>query len=296
MNNKYLLGFILFCLMTTFPLYSSPASLQFLRVAPDARNASLATSAIAATEGISSLFWNPAGLAGLSSPEAMISYLSYVEGSSYYHGAYGVKAGKGGFAASATLLSFGESMIYESLSSDGTVTRNMAYSVSAGYGFSLLKNLALGGSVKYASEKVDDVNVVGVMFDLGAKLSLMNTRLHLGILAQNLGYALDGSPLSLKVGAATTLTSGEWNFTPMIETDLRNDTKNSVNLGGEFTYQERFSIRGGYNLDIGGSDIGGMEGLSLGLGMKVSRFSVDAAWIPMGFLGQTVVCTVMMKM
>ena len=259
---------------------------------PDARSAALAGSVTGAADNITSLYWNPGGLALITDKEVSATYMSWIGGSSYFNGMYGMQLGPGSIAAGFTYFSTGEQVSRTSISDPGEAFRNIAGMFSAGYGLTVGGIFNIGGTIKYGFETVSEDMLNAVMADVGGRVNLINDTLHIGLLAQNLGYASGKPPINFRLGVSYDMLLGNTiALTPMIQTDIKTDSKSAINAGAELTILDNYNIRAGYNLDIGGSDAGGLEGLTIGLGASVSMFTIDIAWLPMGFFGNSFIAT-----
>jgi len=112
-------------------------------------------------------------------------------------------------------------------------------------------------------------------------------------LGPGLKYGSTKSRLPFNTKIATAYKMFDKNFTVALDLNLPNDNKPAVSLGGEYWYRDRIAGRCGYRyqggLDWNQTDVGGMGGLFLGVGLKVPLFGfsggLDYAWSTSGFLG-----------
>jgi long-subunit fatty acid transport protein len=152
-----------------------------------------------------------------------------------------------------------------------------------------------GMSAKYIQQKIDDAQATGFAFDLGSQYDL-SSRVSLGAAVRNLGadmtflgekYKL---PLSLTGGASVAVFRGF-----LVAAELRHEpnvSRTSVNFGTEYQALGAVSLRAGYQALMrravsangafkdGGSSLGNLSGFGIGIGLKLSHYSVDYALLP----------------
>jgi hypothetical protein len=121
----------------------------------------------------------------------------------------------------------------------------------------------------------------------------LGDRVRLGATAANLGGKLkfdDASnplPVTYRAGAAVRVSPA---FLVTADAILRRDNKPVAAGGVEWnlpaTSGWTFAVRGGYNTRTAG-DVGGLTGLSAGLGFGFKTMQIDYALVPLGDLGLT---------
>jgi hypothetical protein len=135
---------------------------------------------------------------------------------------------------------------------------------------------------------------LGVATDLGLRFKPDVAGLTIGAVVRNLGYQVkafdavrDRLPLDIGIGLGYSISNNV-----NLALDIHKPIDNTVlfNLGAEAWVNKYVALRGGYNslgkdYKTGGtSDI--TSGLSVGLGVKYSRYQVDYSFTPMGDLGR----------
>ena len=151
--------------------------------------------------------------------------------------------------------------------------------------------LSLGGTVKFFNQSIDGKSYAALGLDLAA-LYRPETFLQFGLALQNLGTPLAGYslPLNLKVGTAYTVPMGAsqdaWNLLLDVNVPTGDAGYSSLNLGTEYVFNRMLAGRLGYNIKNTG-EIGGADGLCLGLGLKLSGLNLDYALVSFGDLGLT---------
>ena len=56
----------------------------------------------------------------------------------------------------------------------------------------------------------------------------------------------------------------------------------SLSIGGEYCMSHVLTLRSGYKAREGGNDLGGLDGISIGVGFNIKSFSFDYAFVPFG--------------
>ncbi|MBC8385113.1 MAG: PorV/PorQ family protein [Candidatus Cloacimonetes bacterium] len=174
------------------------AGLQFLKIGIDARAIGMAEAYTAVTDDISSVYWNPAGLAIKPQNQVLFSHTQWVADIMYDYFAASIVTGMGTFAVSTAALHMPPMDVYTEESFDLPTGEKFSNSdISAGITYSSLftDKFSFGFTVKYLRENLDEYSVNGMSVDIG---SLYNTRwrnLTIGMSLRNFGpnlrYDLD---------------------------------------------------------------------------------------------------------
>ena len=245
-------------------------SLNFLKIEPSARGASLGAGFVAVSNDVNAVVYNPAGLSQLTVPEISLTQLMYVGNISYEYGAFASP-----ITENITLGAYVIYMNYGSIDrtsednsgiytgTNGSYTPNdLAMALSGAYKLSTSSSLGL--NLKYATENIDTVSISGVMADVGAMTNIDGTTV--GAAVYNLGTVnQDKAPMGVRAGVSTK-------FKAMEEDDLLAvggvsytlaGSKVDGAIGGEWSFQEFLQLRGSYSL--------GMDAESLNLGMGIKQ-------------------------
>jgi len=157
-------------------------SLQFLKIKPSARVASIGDGYVGLADDSNASFYNPAGLARLTTPEISLMHLAYIGETSYEYAAGVIPAGKN--------MTLGAYVIYLNYGSITKTTEDNTgvYSGTAGafnpnniagglsLGYKLGESLNVGAGLKYASEDIDGSSVSGIMGDVGVLYRIEGSR------------------------------------------------------------------------------------------------------------------------
>jgi hypothetical protein len=165
---------------------------------------------------------------------------------------------------------------------------NVAGNVSLASGL----NAGLGLKILYGS--IDSFLGIGLASDLGVRYQPAIKGLTLGAVIKNLGYQIkafdqerDNLPIDIGIGVGYDVSDNV-----NLALDIHKPIDNTIlfNLGVEGWVHKYVALRGGYNSlgqdyrTGGAADI--TSGLSVGLGVKYSKYQVDYSFTPMGDLGR----------
>lgn len=115
-------------------------------------------------------------------------------------------------------------------------------------------------------------------------------RFSLGLNLKNLGVETGGYylPAQALLGAAYRVNFGKTDFHSLLLScngDLGFQGTGSLDLGCEYGFQKSYFLRGGYSLGLQDSQLGGLNGLNFGAGVRVGQFQMDYAFSFLGDLG-----------
>ena len=233
-----------------------------------ARGAAMAGSTSALLDGVESIHWNPAGLAGgwgESSVEAMFSHMDYIATTTVDYAAVAVNVGDFGVLG-FSLRSFGFGDIQETTENapDGTGRTFSPTYVTVGgtYAKSLTDRIHIGFTGKYISETILRTSAAGFAFDAGVVYSVggsgpMNG-LRFGVTLKNIGPKMQfsGGDLERSVylqGAPTEAVSQQLSYTAQ-SFELPASFEMAVGYDYTFAPDNQFSVNAQFNNMNFGSD------------------------------------------
>ena len=271
---------------------------QFLRIGVGAKAAGLGEAA-STLSGAQSLFYTPAGLAGVANMEAYFSQVNWILDTNYSNLAFARRAGGGVFGLAASYLSSPETDKYDKFGTKLSETYSASdMAVTLGYSARLAARANFGISAKYISSKLEDEAATALAFDAGVKYAALPGKLVFGFAAQNVGGNLtyisegDSLPLNLKLGGQYLFNLDKNSATRKdlaVFTDINHmkDSGAYANIGVDITsvYDKdtTFSLRAGYRTNAGAKS----AGLAAGLGVDMKTYNLEYAYAPMGDLGNT---------
>ncbi len=297
----------------------------FLTIGVGARGNALGGAFTATADDATALYWNPAGLSQMTSAEAVTVHSEWLADVSHDFAGVAVPLGGGVVGASVTLLGVPDMVVRTELNQQGTGETFDAADLAVGlsYGRAITDRFALGGTVKYVQQRVWNSSASSVAVDVGTQFRTdLFGGLTIGAQLSNFGsdlqldgrdlrtfvdpapsqegnngripadYTLDrwSLPLDFKLGVVTRPVNTRLNqLTVAVDALHPSSNYESLNVGAEYGFRERFYLRGGFQ----GLFLDEAEGgLSLGVGVRQplpypnGMAKVDYAYRDAGRLGR----------
>jgi hypothetical protein len=272
------------------------AGSQFLKIGVGARANAMAGAFTSMADDLTSVHWNPAGLANLKSMNADFSYSQWFGKFSHNFGGLAMPLSEDfTFAASVVSFTSGDIPITTMYRPDGT---GASYSVSdfslnlslAGY---LTKEFSFGVNAKYIHNSFASLSSTGMAFDIGTMYDFGYYGIKLGFSIHNLGTQqtydgvdlrttrklydamhatpLDAAYLSYPYNIPIIFRAGisgdvinipEHKLRVAMDFNTLTDVPEQFAVGAEYVWNDFLALRGGYML---GHDQLGFSG---GVGLK----------------------------
>lgn len=273
----------------------------FLTIGVGPRATAMGGAYIATANDVTSLYWNPAGIARSEASGAMFSYSDWLADIKYnWAGAMLNLGGMGTVGLSLGYLDYGDIPITTLGQPEGTGENYNPSDMVIGltYAYNLTDRFAIGGTVKYISQTIWNSSASAVGVDIGTLFQSDLLGLRIAATISNFGtemqidgkdlfiqYDIDESiygnndqilsrlntdvfplPLTFRVGVAMDVLNIESHrLTIGADASHPNDNDESLNLGAEYELFKMISLRAGYkSLFLDNSE----EGLTLGFGLK----------------------------
>ena len=296
------------------------AALQFLKLGIDARATGMGEAYVAVSDDISSVYWNPAGLATKLDQQAFFSHTEWVADIKHEYVAVSYTDGIQALALSASVLHMDdmEETTEETFAPTGRTFTNSDIAIGLTYSNAFTDKFSFGLTGKYLRENLYDFSINSYAFDIGSLYNTQWNNLTIGMTLRNFGpdvlYEIDNDsdgltdedpfdlldndgdgvidedgeelgfkiPMSFSLGLAMDVMRNEQQAL-IVAAQLDNivDRRETWNLGTEYTYNN-FALRGGYQI---GHDT---ATYSFGAGFKVSTrlaiFNLDYAYTDMSDL------------
>ncbi len=286
---------------------------QFLHLPTNARNAALANIKCGLTHNdVMAVFANPADLVNVSNINVGFSKFNYLADISYMTAAAAKNFNQWGtFGIQLASLSSGDMIRTENrpgtfgnerFTNLGTFDAGDLL-VGLTYARTITDRFAIGGSVNYIEETLDDVKASNVGFDFGLYFKTGLKSLRFAIVGRNLGAdqrfggfdALYGLPIQVRMpmelfmGVGYDLLGGTkedmHNLSAYLEATHPNDADERIHAAMEYNFNNMFFLRGGYRFNY--DEIG----MTLGGGAKIAmagyHVNVDYAYLDYGRLDAT---------
>ena len=303
------------------------AGLQFLKIGVDARAIGMGEAYVAVTDDISSVYWNPAGLALKLQNQIFVSHTEWVAGIRYEYMAYSMVTDYGTLAFSGGLLHMGYMDVTTEEVFGPTGETFTCSDVVAGltYSNAFTEKFAFGFTVKYLREDLDEYSVNGVSVDLGSIYNTGYKNLTIGMALRNFGpdmkYDLDNDgdgdldedpfdlldndgdglidedreevgfkiPMNFSLGVAADLyrVQGQ-SLIASVQLDNCVDRRETYNTGIEYTLGT-FKLRGGYQFGYDAASF--TAGFGLTIPMSIALIDLDYSYSDFGDLTESFIKT-----
>ena len=270
------------------------SAFQFLQLGVGARPSAMGETYAGVAGDVNSIYWNPAGMAGLQRGELSMTHALWLQDITYSNLAYGRPALGGTVGVAYNILNTGS--IQEA---DNTGLRlNQNYSMADSMGLlsyaRVWGKLALGVNLKYISSHLETESAHSYAADLGALYSgyrLWDRKLTLGLSVADLGtkakYVSEAYPVAaiVRAGGSLELYKGL-----LVASDLNYvESRLYLHAGAEYSRPfgpVTFALRAGYKNDTV-KELGALSGLTAGLGVNWHDYQIDYAWNSFTDLGIT---------
>ena len=285
------------------PCLAGPGSTgaNFLKLGVGARPVGMGEAFCGVADDLNSLYWNPAGLNSIKDKkEVTFMHNIWFEGINYSYLAYGqrmkdfgVLGGSFSFVGYGNIPRTKEDNAGDYAGEDGSFTASdISFNIS--YAEKIMGECDLGVGLNIISSKIENYSAFAFYFNIGLLYQVKKVKgLSLGFAIQNLGTSLkfiekdSPLPLNFKFGAGYKVYSDKNNsILTALDVNVPIDNKINLNIGGEYWFKDMLAVRIGYKTLIV-SELGGLAGLSAGLGFKWQDYNLDYAFVPYGDLGST---------
>ncbi len=296
-------------------------SASFIKIGVDARAASMGNAFTAMTGDVSSIFWNPAGIAYIHGVNMLAVNNSWIADIDINYAAIGINTGTAGvigFSLNSMRVPRDKVRTVENPEGTGEYWEAGGLAINLSYARRLTDHFSLGGNVKMIHENIWHSSSTSFAGDLGVLFvtPFFNTRLGASITNYGGKMQLDGRdlnisvdpdpdnigtveyvdgkysteafplPLLFRVGiSGDILNQQSLKVTYALDAMHPNDNTEVVNTGIEIGVAEMFFLRAGYaNLFRDSAE----EGLSFGAGINYriwgsnSKLRIDYSYTDFG--------------
>lgn len=281
-------------LMTVLPLCAGGAGTSganFLKVGVGARSLAMGSAAVSTVDDANAIYWNPARLARMNDTSVTATYASLFEDQSqgFLGGATPfLDLGVVGLGVNYLTVKNIEKRAGDTESPDSNF-KDQEYSVSLSFARQgmIWESLDLGANAKVIHQNLDVIKENAYALDLGAAYHATE-KITTGLSLQNLGTKLGPDSLPVLVKAGSDWRWFQDKLTVALDANAWiNDKRYTGNAGTEYWLAKPLALRAGYRFGQGPEHLGGSSGLSVGVGFRLTQFTLDYAFLPSGDLGDT---------
>lgn len=290
------------------------AGLPFLKIGIG-RCTGMGEAFVAVADDVSASYWNPAGLALLSSRQALFNHIDWITDVNHEFVTFAVPTRAGTIGAAVTSVDFGE---FEETTIDepqgtGRTFSGSDLAIGLSYARMFTDKLAFGITAKLVTERIWNVGATGAAFDFGVHYNTGFRNLRLAMAIANFGPDMSYSgemlnfnhspgwdwpwstepipgtyltesfalPVTFRFGVAYDFIRTDCShLTAAVDLNHSNDVNEKVNAGIEYNYKPMY-LRAGYILNTDfdyAQRVGWSTGLSAGAGFRVmptSAFGIN---------------------
>ena len=279
---------------------------QFLEIGAGPRGVAMGEAMVAATEGIESIYWNPAGLRHIAGPTAIFTYGTWPAEITHQFAGYAMRPGfiPGVVAISVTTLQMDPMTVRTADSPEGVGVDFDCGDIAVGLTYTRVftDKFSAGGTLKWMHsglgdlsalnvEGLEDYYVEGFLGDFGTLYDTGFRSLKIGLCIQNMGpggtYIEESVPMpaTFKFGIAMdALDTPGQRLTVSAEFRHPADTSEKINVGAEYSLNETYFVRGGYKMNYDEESFTAGGGARLVVG-ALGRLGVDYSYSDFGYLG-----------
>ncbi|UCE66090.1 MAG: PorV/PorQ family protein [Candidatus Zixiibacteriota bacterium] len=263
------------------------AAMDFLNIGVSAKSSATGGAFSAIADGPVSSFYNPAGLASIENYQIAGMHTEWYQDLRYEYLGCGMPIGSfGGFGLSFSYLTYGSIKSYSETGAPlGNIEAyDMALNVS--YGHRITDKFLVGLGIKGVTEKLDDVSVKGFAGDFGLQYRAYKYTAGLSVMnfGPNLKYETASSPLPTTFNAGVSYEPFGPELSLMIGGSMPLHGDFSFKTGLEYSYDNVFMIRGGYDTR---RNYDSKSGISFGAGINISNHNLDYAYNVNDIMGGT---------
>lgn len=264
-------------------IFPQPTGAIFLKEAIGARQIAMGEAFVSIVDDVTSLYYNPAGLANMDNNELTTMYTKGIMDISYAFVGCGISKKKEGsgnsFGIGLFTLQGGDIEIWESEDISKTVKVQQDYVLTVGYARTIFHGISLGINLKtIQSTLIEQYNATTSAIDLGLLFRLSN-KLKAGISMQNIGseikYESQGSPLPLayRYGIGYVAYDKDKSKDNIIVSGELLQYSDSIeiekHIGIEYLLNNIIALRAGYKTESG------FNSVLLGAGLRIGDMRLD---------------------
>ncbi len=295
---------------------------QFLKVSQGARATGMGSAFVAVSDDASSMFWNVAGIARQNNNSVVFDHTQWIADISYNFIAGTINLGDYGTIGMSFIGSnYGEMNVttIDEPGGTGAVFSVSDVAVSLGWAINLTQEFSIGFNPKVIQQTIWNTSGtsfaidMGILYDtpfegltIGMSITNLGTKLQLSGTSNVLLYDPDPETTGNNDRIPGEFSTGAWTLPltyvlglsyNVLDTDMHkliidvdakhpNDNYESLNIGGEYVFNDVIALRGGYKAMFLDDS---QESFALGAGFKQRilgniAFFIDYAYQDFGIL------------
>jgi len=284
--------FSLFCRATATETLFTPSGLSNSLDNSNgfARSAAMGSAFSGTEDDASALFSNPAGLAGLRQGQLFFNSDFWLVGTLQETVLLGIPlSSHSGIGVAGHYLDYGTFDGRDALGSSTSSYSADRLDFEAGGGIEILKDVSVGLAFNGTQTTLAGVVYSHFASSLGV-LWKSSDGLRLGGSFINGGLISPGGPSNdaIELGASYQATLDVHNsLLVALGGTIEPNAVQYLKAGAEYELEKQLFLRAGYQLPLTDNGIGGLTGLTAGLGLNLSGFQFDYAYLPYGDLGDS---------
>lgn len=267
---------------------------QFLELGVSARAMGMAEAFTAVANDVTAVYYNPAGLTALWGKEAAFTYVSMPADIGYGFAGLGMplESVGGVVGVGVYALSSGEMIEsdYDFPQGTGRTFGWNDFALGVSYGRYLTDRFSIGVTLRYIGQFVHDYSANGWSADVGTSYDTGHRGFKIAMVITNFGPDLTmieneyPLPINFKFGGCINLVDGEDHIlTFAAEGSHPSDNLEKYNAGLEYSFRDRYFLRGGHRFNYDEDGFAAGAGMRLPFGEDQS-ISVDYAYQDFGIL------------
>jgi hypothetical protein len=310
LTRKLLLGLLVVLVLTSQALATDvfekvgTVGCQFLEIGAGPRGVGMGEAMVAATEGVESIYWNPAGLRSIVRPTAVFTYGTWPAGISHQFAAYAMRPTfiRGVVAISVTSLQMDAMRVRTPETPEGVGVEFTPGDIAIGlsYAREFTDKFAAGGTLKWLNSSLADLSTLGVegledysvqsfVGDFGTLYNTGFRSLQIGLMIQNMGpevtYIEEPVPMpsTFKFGVSMNVIETPGQIVN-VAAEFRHpsDTSEKMNVGAEYVLNDKYFLRAGYKMGYDEESFTAGCGARLTVG-GLGRLAVDYSYAAFGY-------------
>jgi hypothetical protein len=297
MKKRFLVIISVLLSVTTMQAQESQEVYSFLRLPVSAHAAALGGDNITLTDDDPTLlFHNPALINGVSDKSMNLNFMTYMEGAKTASASF-VKAYKerASWAASAQYMDYGS---MKEMTADNTQTGDFSardIALAGTFAYMLTNRISGGITARFISSHIASYSSAAVAIDLGINYFDEQHSWSLSAVAKNLGGQIkaydddfERVPLDLQIGVTKRLIGSPLRLSMTMSRLNRWDTGfiRHFSVGADLLLGDNIYVAAGYNfrrssemkISSGDGDSNHGAGISVGAGLQLERFKLQAAY------------------